>query len=191
MNFNDMLAVCFAVATFLINVHNAAGYRSALGFPVTIMNPRARRPDKYLLLSQSSPELVEKPPTRYVQCAACKSSYVIDMTNMETDFKARCSVCSKVWFQRRDLILTLNETTQELIPISNEAVAAAKNLIAMKRSPRGALVNRTTIYVGNLPLIYNEKDILDIFAEYGVVNINTGKSFTGCGFAFLEVTSFS
>jgi RNA recognition motif-containing protein len=46
------------------------------------------------------------------------------------------------------------------------------------------------VYVGNLPNSYEETDVQDLFAEYGVVNVNMVKDAQTLefrGFAFVEV----
>lgn len=129
--------------------------------------------------------------THYIQCSFCKSAYIVDLNKFDKDFKVRCSVCGKVWFQRRDLVFALNESRQTLVPLSEDKVRAAQDLIAQKKSPRAALSNKVSVFVGNLPLSYNENDILDLFAEYGVVQVSMGRVTPGVqkGFAFIEVSS--
>jgi predicted Zn finger-like uncharacterized protein len=129
------------------------------------------------------------PKTHYIQCSFCKSAYIVDLNKFDKDFKVRCGVCGKVWFQRRDLVYALNESKQALVPLSEDKVKAAQELIAQNKSPRAALSNKVSVFVGNLPLSYNENDILDLFAEYGVVQVSMGRVTPGVqkGFAFIEV----
>ena len=126
--------------------------------------------------------------TQYIMCSQCKSSYVYDEEVFGTrGRKVKCGVCNKEWFQSGTRVLTTDKSNS-LMGMTEEKVAKIRSSIEMRNWPRFPKTDKIGIFVGNLPYNYDEKEIGEIFAEYGITNISLVRDPTGLskGFAFIE-----
>eukprot|EP01032_Pedospumella_encystans_P013783 gene13783-15854_t len=105
-----------------------------------------------------------------------------------TGSRVVCSVCNRDWFQ----------TTSSLLKAGNAALVLSMPPEQVEQAKRNAAGNfaryihktKATVFVGNLPTTYTEKDIEEIFAEYGILStqlIRDKTDGTSKGFAFLEI----
>lgn len=101
-------------------------------------------------------------------------------------------MCEKEWFQTVDRLLKTDDT-QMLETMSTSTIRDLKRIIADKNLPKYPRVPKHSIFVGNLPYGFVEKDILDLFAEYGVTSVSLVRDAEGLskGFAFVDVSSES
>jgi RNA recognition motif-containing protein len=76
--------------------------------------------------------------------------------------------------------------------MTDDKVAEIKKIISENNFPKYPRVDKVGVFVGNLPYTYTEKEIGDLFAEYGITNIALVKGTDGMskGFAFIEVMLF-
>lgn len=146
-------------------------------------------------VSASTVENIVRQPkgTSYFMCSVCKTAYIADTKILgNKGSKVKCGVCEKEWFQTIDRLLKTDEN-QVLETMPTSAIREVKRIIADRNVPKYPRVPKHSIFVGNLPYNYVEKDILDLFAEYGVTSISLVRDPEGLskGFAFLEVSSES
>ena len=75
--------------------------------------------------------------------------------------------------------------------MTEEKINEVKKIIAEKNWPKYPRVDKFGIFVGNLPYTYEEKDLGDLFGEYGLTGITLVRDTEGRskGFAFLEVSN--
>ena len=129
--------------------------------------------------------------TQYIMCSQCKSSYVYDEEIFGTKGrKVKCGVCDKEWFQSGNRVLTTDKSNS-LMGMTEEKVAEIRSSIEKRNWPRFPKTDRIGVFVGNLPYNYDEKEIGEIFAEYGITNISLVRDPAGLskGFAFVETAN--
>lgn len=143
---------------------------------------------KLRLASSKGPIKYEDEGTQYIMCSQCKSSFLYD----EELFGAKgrkvcCGVCQKEWFQSGNRVLTTDKSNY-LMGMKEQKVGEIRKAIEMRNWPRFPKTDRIGVFVGNLPYNYDEKEIGEIFAEYGITNISLVRDPTGLskGFAFVE-----
>jgi hypothetical protein len=104
--------------------------------------------------------------------------------------RVHCSICDKEWFQTSERLL-LTDNQHILEAMTEEKVNEVKKIIAEKNWPKYPRVDKIGIFVGNLPYTYEEKDLGDLFGEYGLTGITLVRDAEGRskGFAFLEVSN--
>jgi predicted Zn finger-like uncharacterized protein len=130
--------------------------------------------------------------TSYFMCGACKASYLATDQRLLTGrgMKVRCGICEKEWFQTPDRVLKTDEVT-DLETMSNKSVNDLKRVLADRNWPKYPRINKQGIFVGNLPYTFDEKEIADLFSEYGLTSVSLVRDNEGQskGFAFVEVAS--
>ena len=129
--------------------------------------------------------------TQYIMCSQCKSSFLYDEEQFGAKGrKVKCGVCEKEWFQSGNRVLTTDKNNS-LMGMTEEKVAEIRKSIDMRNWPRFPKTDRIGVFVGNLPYNYDEKEIGEIFAEYGITNISLVRDPTGLskGFAFVETAN--
>lgn len=125
----------------------------------------------------------------FIMCSACKASYLADDSWLKSrGFKVKCGICDKEWFQSVERLMKTDDFSI-LTKMSDEKVADVKRILADNNWPKYPRVDKIGLFVGNLPYSYDEKDLLDLFAEYGVTGISLVRDPDGVskGFAFIEV----
>ena len=127
--------------------------------------------------------------TSYIMCGACKTAYVVK-ENMfaKGGLRVVCSVCGKEWFQNNDRVQKTDNENQ-LTGMTTEKIGEVKRILADRNFPKYPRVDKVGVFIGNLPYTFEEKDIYDILAEYGVMQVSLVKDPQGQskGFAFAEV----
>ena len=105
--------------------------------------------------------------------------------------RVRCSLCEKEWFQSIERLMQADEI-HAIQRMTDTKISEIQKILAEKNYPKYPKVEKVGVFVGNLPYSYTEKEIGDIFAEYGVTNIALVRGPDGLskGFAFVEVLSF-
>ena len=143
-----------------------------------------------LTTSGAPPEVLRNDDRTYCFCSRCKSAFFMDEAKLgSTGSRVMCSVCNRDWFQ----------TTGSLLKAGNAALVLSMPPEQIEQAKRNAAGNfaryihktKATVFVGNLPTSYTEKDIEEIFAEYGILStqlIRDKTDGTSKGFAFLEVS---
>ncbi len=139
---------------------------------------------------EKGPVKYEESGTQYIMCSQCKSSYVYDEKVFESSKgrKVCCGVCGKEWFQSGARVLTTDDSNY-LSGMTETKMSEIRRAVEMRNWPRFPKTNKIGVFVGNLPYNYDEQEIGDIFAEYGITNISLVRDPTGLskGFAFVEV----
>merc|ERR1711871_981579 len=99
-----------------------------------------------------------------------------------------CGVCGKEWFQSGARVLTTDKLNY-LTGMTEKKVSDIRRAVDLKNWPRFPRVDKIGVFVGNLPYNYDEDEIGQIFAEYGITNISLIRDPSGLskGFAFVEV----
>lgn len=131
--------------------------------------------------------------TSFFMCSACKAAYLVaDRAISGRGSRVRCKICEKDWFQTMDRTLK-TDAVHVLETMSSKSMADLKRIIADKNWPRYSRAPKFGIFVGNLPYTYEEKDLIDLFAEYGVTQVSLVRDNEGQskGFAFIEVRLLS
>lgn len=131
-------------------------------------------------------------PLNYLMCQSCKTAYLADSVLKTKSNRVKCEVCQKEWFQTADKLMKVDEMT-EIIDMKPEKIADVKRIINDNNWPKYPRVDKVGLFIGNLPYSYEEKDIIALFQEYGLVGVSLVKDADGLskGFAFIEVTSES
>lgn len=128
--------------------------------------------------------------TAYITCGACKTAYVVQdaMFRRGPGARVKCSVCNKEWFQNGDKLQT-TDGENRLMDMSQTKVDEVKRILADRNFPKYPRVDKVGVFIGNLPYTYDETDILNLLAEYGVASVSLVKDPEGQskGFAFAEV----
>lgn len=130
----------------------------------------------------------------YISCSSCRCIYVfqnakeLNQAVGSRGARVKCAVCDKIWFQSMEKVSKF-DTYLSYLPVSREKSNDLKKLLADNnwiRAPKGEKVD---LFVGNLPYAYDENDISDLFAEYGVVSVTMVRDADrqSKGFAFVEV----
>lgn len=182
-----------------LRVNTIAAHRSAMrmcasdAVDVAIVDTEGDSGDKkeeLKLLAEKGPVLYEEDGTMYIMCSQCKSSYVYDekVFGSSKGRKVCCGVCGKEWFQSGARVLT-TDNSNYLTGMTETKVSEIRRAVEMRNWPRFPKVDKIGVFVGNLPYNYDEQEIGDIFAEYGITNISLVRDPTGLskGFAFVEV----
>eukprot|EP00611_Tribonema_gayanum_P020713 TRINITY_DN3838_c0_g1_i2.p1 TRINITY_DN3838_c0_g1~~TRINITY_DN3838_c0_g1_i2.p1 ORF type:complete len:173 (+),score=42.41 TRINITY_DN3838_c0_g1_i2:966-1484(+) len=110
----------------------------------------------------------------YIKCGSCSAVYTIDPQMLgERGRRVQCSVCDHSWFQASERVFRLgNGFSMKDFP--EEKLAAIKaNLeqgLTAGGAPKGnGRKGEMTMFVGNLPFSFGEKDLSDLFADHGEV----------------------
>jgi hypothetical protein len=128
--------------------------------------------------------------TKFFQCGQCKSAYIMNFTEIKSGSRVKCSVCSKVWFQSTDKLSEVTSTLS-LKERGGDLTKSAGNLTNSAYS-YGSSNEKVSIFIGDLPLEFTEKEVGDLFAEYGLLHMVVAKdqNKVSRGFAFIEVGIF-
>jgi predicted Zn finger-like uncharacterized protein len=159
---------------------------SVAEIPAVISAEVADTRQKDLKLQSLGPAYPEG--TSYIMCSTCKAAYLMneDMVKRRS-LRVRCAVCEKEWFQTSERLLKVDDQ-HHLQNMTDDKIEEMRRIV---KSDRGWVRTRGIgIFVGNLPYTYDEKDIGDLFGEYGLTGLTLVKDADGQskGFAFLEVS---
>ena len=127
--------------------------------------------------------------TSYCMCSQCKTAYLLDINGIgPKGCRVQCNMCNKDWFQTPDRLMKTS-TSHFITIMKTEKISEVKKILDDKNFPKYPRVDKIGVFVGNLPYTYTEKEIGDLFGEYGITNIalvrdNEQQS---KGFAFVEV----
>lgn len=128
--------------------------------------------------------------TSYCICSQCKTAYLIDISILSSKgSRVQCNVCDKDWFQTPERLMRTDEY-HVITKMNDDKVLQVKKIIAEKNFPKYPRVDKVGVFIGNLPYTYTEKEIGDLFGEYGLTNIALVKDAEqqSKGYGFLEVT---
>lgn len=141
-------------------------------------------------ISDDKEELNYQPQgTSYCICSQCKTAYLIDITILSSKgLRVQCNVCDKDWFQTPERLMRTDEY-HVITKMNDDKVLQVKKIIAEKNFPKYPRVDKVGVFIGNLPYTYTEKEIGDLFGEYGLTNIALVKDAEqqSKGYGFLEV----
>lgn len=158
---------------------------------ISVPSPTIASQESAVVLEKArAPISFEPSGTKFCLCSDCKTAYVIPKKLLSGKGRVvKCNICGKEWFQGNDRLYTVDDSNglTELSEVKQEEI---KRILADKNFPRHPRTDRAEVFVGNLPYTYQEKDILDLFAEYGIVGVSMAKDQQqqSKGFAFLEVS---
>lgn len=128
--------------------------------------------------------------SHYCQCSQCKTAYEVSETDFGINGKlVKCSVCDKVWFQSQQRLLKKGSTTS-LVDVPHEKLQALRSAKTWETSAvKLPKPRKIEAFIGNLPPHFEEKDLLELFAEYGVLALSVARDSEGQnkGFAFIQV----
>jgi predicted Zn finger-like uncharacterized protein len=128
--------------------------------------------------------------TTYCMCSQCKTAYLMTTAQLGRGARVQCGICNKDWYQTVERLMTTSKT-QYITGMGEGKIKEVQRILADKNFPRYPRVDKVGVFVGNLPYTYGEKELADLFAEYGLTNISlvTDNEQQSKGFAFLEVSS--
>lgn len=149
---------------------------------------------KHDIITLSTSSISVEEEGYYISCGSCKSVYLFrNAKDAQSNIGSRgtrvkCSVCDKQWFQGMDKVTKIDNQIS-FLPISTERAEEMKKFIVdnnWARNPRGEKID---LFIGNLPFNFDENDLTDLFAEYGVVGVALVRDADkqSKGFAFIEV----
>mmetsp|Transcript_8526 Transcript_8526/g.19087 ORF Transcript_8526/g.19087 Transcript_8526/m.19087 type:complete len:306 (+) Transcript_8526:65-982(+) len=147
--------------------------------------------DKKALTPAAAKDAVYYPVgTTYCMCSQCKTAYLMTAQQLGRGARVQCGICAKDWYQTIERLMTTS-STQYLTGMAEGKVKEVERILADKNFPRYPRVDKVGVFVGNLPYTYGEKELADLFAEYGLTNISlvTDNEQQSKGFAFLECSS--
>ena len=126
----------------------------------------------------------------YIMCSSCKTAYVMSEEEIGKGKRVQCGVCEKEWFQSTDRLLKIGNENQ-IYNMTEGKITEIKRMINDHQWPKFPKIDRFGVFVGNLPYTYGEKELSDLFAEYGVTGISLVKDAeqNSKGFAFVEVAT--
>jgi len=125
----------------------------------------------------------------FVMCTACKCAYLMSRQDLlKRNLRVRCSICEKEWFQSIDRVMS-TDNCSIVIDMSEAKVNEIKRILADKNLPRHPRTDKVQLFIGNVPYTYTEKDLTDLFAEYGILSVVLVRDTEGAskGFGFIEV----
>jgi len=131
-------------------------------------------------------------PATYISCSACKTNYLMAESDLgKKGIRVRCSVCDKEWFQTTDRLMTTDDKLSAIRNMTASSIADVKRVLSQRNWPKYQRVEKFDVFVGNLPYTYEEKELGELFAEYGVTGISLVKDPNGMskGFAFIEIST--
>jgi len=126
--------------------------------------------------------------TGYIMCSTCKTAYLMNESELvNRGLRVKCGLCEKEWFQSIERLMKTDNV--HFVQKMDEAkVNQIKTILAEKNFPKYPKIDKVGVFVGNLPYTYTEKEIGDLFGEYGITNIALVRAPDGLskGFAFVE-----
>lgn len=126
--------------------------------------------------------------SRFCFCSVCRSAFLFSASQLESKGNlVRCSICEKEWYQSTDRLQRSDELDYFTF-LSEDHVSTVKNTLKENKKIKNTR-NKFEVFVGNIPTSWQEKDLLDIFADYGILSVTLSRdSFGECkGFGFVEV----
>lgn len=136
------------------------------------------------------PAVPEEPTLDYIMCTSCKSAFICGKKELgDRGARVKCSVCEKEWFQSSERLMK-SGNMHHLSKMTDTKISEIRQILADRNFPKYPKVDKVGVFVGNLPYTWTEKEIGDIFGEYGVTNIALVKDNEGQskGFAFVETS---
>lgn len=127
--------------------------------------------------------------TSYIMCGACKTAYIVKENLFgKGGLRVMCNICRKEWFQNNDKVQKTDREFQ-LLDMTEGKIAEVKKILYDRNFPKYPRVDKIGIFIGNLPYTFEEQDIYDLIAEYGVTSVSLVRDPAGQskGFAFAEV----
>lgn len=128
-------------------------------------------------------------PDYYCQCSQCKTAYEVSDDVIGKNGKlVRCSVCDKVWYQSQQRLLKRDSKTF-LVDVPHENLETLRSAKSGSAAVKHLRPRKIEAFIGNLPPHFEEKDLLELFAEYGVLALSVVRDTDGQnkGFAFIQV----
>lgn len=125
----------------------------------------------------------------YILCSSCKTAYPTDEKLFTArGLRVRCSICEKEWFQSLERLMKV-DNLNEIVDMTEAKVTSIKKMISEQNWPKYPRVDKVGLFIGNVPYLYSETDLSDLFAEYGLVGVSLVRDTDGQskGFAFIEV----
>lgn len=151
----------------------------------------ASHPKIGLPMLGTQPEVLSSGDRTYCFCSRCKSAFFMNEAELgKTGSRVICGICNRDWFQTTNSLLKAGNAAL-ILPMPPEQIEQAKRNAAGNFA-RYNHKAKATVFVGNLPTSYTEKDIEELFAEYGILStqlIRDKTDGTSKGFAFLEVST--
>ena len=130
-------------------------------------------------------------PASYITCSACKTNYLMPEAELgKKGMRVRCIVCEKEWFQTTDRLM-VTDGNSAIRNMTETAIVDLKRILAERAWPKYQRIPKFDIFIGNLPYTYTEKELGDLFGEYGVTGVSLVKDPAGMskGFGFIEVAT--
>lgn len=126
----------------------------------------------------------------FCTCVICKSSYIVDETKLGVGgSQVKCTVCGRQWLLSKIKLHKIGSTTH-VTNMTNSTVSETKKILKVQEFLKTPLRDTFGIYIANLPYEYGENDIIDLFGEYGILNVKIIRNLdTGVskGYAFIKV----
>lgn len=167
----------------------AAGAIKTMEAPLA---PRELTPISELQVLKKEAKPIQHPEgSSYIMCSSCKTAYVVTEALLgRRGTRVRCGVCDKEWYQSGERLMQ-SDGQSILMNMTDTKVMDIRKSIAERNWPKYPRVDKIGIFVGNLPYDYTEKEIGDIFGEYGITAISLVRDPAGLskGFAFLELAN--
>ena len=126
--------------------------------------------------------------TSYIMCSSCKAAFLMTEEGLKKrSLRVRCCVCDKTWFQTSERLLK-TDGMHHLQNMNQEKIDEIRGSMNERQWVKTKGIG---IFVGNLPYTYEEKEIGEVFGEYGLIGISLVRDNEGQskGFAFLEVSN--
>ena len=167
----------------------AAAIEALVAVPVA---PRELTPISALqVIKKEAKPIIHPEGSGYIMCSSCKSAFVVSESDLgRRGMRVRCGVCDKEWYQSGERLLQ-SDSQNVLMNMTDAKVVDIRKAISERNWPKYPRVDKIGIFVGNLPYDYSEKEIGDLFGEYGITGISLVRDPTGLskGFAFLELSN--
>jgi predicted Zn finger-like uncharacterized protein len=100
-------------------------------------------------------------PIKYLRCIKCTSCYKIDADSIGTEgLTVKCDVCDSHWRAMPHSVQTADSQERVLLPIDDRAIRDIQKQIRERKKPSAKFhFRKESLYIGNLPLSYQEADI--------------------------------
>lgn len=186
-------ALLFLPFTFGFQLNHAR--RNYFHFRTTLavndLTARTYRPSMQFFVAGDSETVIHASDSSdsYCQCSQCKTAYEVSDDIIGKKGKlVRCSVCGKVWFQSHQRLLK-RDSKMCLVDVPNESLEALRSSKSGNSAAKHIRPRKIEAFIGNLPPHFEEKDLLELFAEYGVLALSVARNPDGQnkGFAFIQV----
>ena len=129
----------------------------------------------------------------YCTCVSCKCAYWVtaDQLGPTGRTKVLCKLCKSSWFQSVDKLMDVGDE-HLLVPLPDDRIEQVRRCVVDKKVFRYWPKDKVSLFVGNLPMEYTEKELGELIAEYGIFQLQVIKDREGSsrGFAFVDVSPF-